>query len=528
MTKNSNPSRLILLAVLALAALLIVLERCHTYAEPLERDITTYAVIGQELLRGRALYTDLWDHKPPAIHVTFALAEALVGEGPFSIFLLNVLSALAVLAALYQGGKAVGGVKAGLGAALIWAVVSGDPGLQANQPNEEVFLNAFQAWVFALWLTARADGSPGRRWILIGILSAIASLYKPFAVLEVLLLSVVTLSLSWASFRLRKRALQQAAIVLACVLAAWAGVLAWFSFQGRWGDFRDAVFTYNFSYSGYQGGSFSDFLKNIGGQALDFATLAWLFLLFALGCLGVFFGRRKKEGQGPWLLWAAFLVAAELEVLAPGRFFAHYDQLLLPPLIVGAVWGVTLLNDWIGRKGWEGLPTLILLVVLIFHEAPFYKLSPEAWANKKYADGPLFAESYQLGRELNIWLAPGESFYEWGNESELYFAARRSPPSGVFYSYPLLNNPLAGDLAARVVADLQKTKPELVVLNTNYYVSEDLFQRHPVLRWIRENYQPVLESPNRKAFRFLMRKGGNLEKRLQGASGISLPSKSRP
>ncbi|HJT23176.1 MAG TPA: hypothetical protein VJ873_01270, partial [bacterium] len=118
LTDPSNKSRLWALAILALAGLVIVLERCHTYSEPLERDITTYAVIGEELLKGRALYSDLWDHKPPAIHVTFALAEAVAGEGPLAIYLLNVLCALATLVALYRAGKAIGNQTTGLWAAL--------------------------------------------------------------------------------------------------------------------------------------------------------------------------------------------------------------------------------------------------------------------------------------------------------------------------------------------------------------------------------------------------------------------------
>jgi hypothetical protein len=62
-------------ALLLVLCGLLVLLRLHTYDEPLERDITTYAVIGHELLGGKALYTELWDHKPPAIYVTYAAAQ---------------------------------------------------------------------------------------------------------------------------------------------------------------------------------------------------------------------------------------------------------------------------------------------------------------------------------------------------------------------------------------------------------------------------------------------------------------------
>ena len=44
-----------------------------------DRDVTTYAVIGRGILEGRSLYSDLWDHKPPGIHVTYAAAIGLLG-----------------------------------------------------------------------------------------------------------------------------------------------------------------------------------------------------------------------------------------------------------------------------------------------------------------------------------------------------------------------------------------------------------------------------------------------------------------
>ncbi len=78
-----------LLALLLLAAG-IVLQRVHTYAEPPDRDLAVYAVIGHEMIRGRPLYADLYDNKPPLLHATFVMAERLVGYGPGEVFLINV------------------------------------------------------------------------------------------------------------------------------------------------------------------------------------------------------------------------------------------------------------------------------------------------------------------------------------------------------------------------------------------------------------------------------------------------------
>src|SRR6266404_10002176 len=104
-----------ILSIAAIAGLcgLIFFARLHTYGEPLERDLTTYAVIAHEMLNGKTLYTDLWDHKPPAIYVTYAAAELIAGYGRDSIFLLNISAGFASLLACYLAGSAAGGGRLG-------------------------------------------------------------------------------------------------------------------------------------------------------------------------------------------------------------------------------------------------------------------------------------------------------------------------------------------------------------------------------------------------------------------------------
>ena len=88
------------LIVLVALAVLIAALRLHTYNEPFERDITSHAVIAHEMLAGRPLYSDLWDSKPPAIFVTYALADALVGYGPAEVYFIGVAAAVITLLGL--------------------------------------------------------------------------------------------------------------------------------------------------------------------------------------------------------------------------------------------------------------------------------------------------------------------------------------------------------------------------------------------------------------------------------------------
>src|SRR5712691_10759219 len=165
-------------ALVGLCALIFSL-RLHTYDEPLERDLTTYAVIAHEMLNGKNLYSDLWDHKPPAIHVTYAAAEWIAGYGRGSIFLMNVAAAMATLVACYFAGSAGGrGPLGGLIAATLWTIASGDLAIEGNQPNTEVFLNALLTTAFAIVARAEKGRLGIARAFSIGALFALASLYK--------------------------------------------------------------------------------------------------------------------------------------------------------------------------------------------------------------------------------------------------------------------------------------------------------------------------------------------------------------
>ncbi|MEI8341839.1 MAG: hypothetical protein WCH43_09940, partial [Verrucomicrobiota bacterium] len=166
--------------ILAGLCLLIALARWHTYDEPTDRDTGGYAVIAHEVLNGERIYDGvLLDQKPPAIHFTYGVAEWLAGYGRLQVYLLSVAAAIATLIGFYFSGKVIGGSRsAGLWAAVFWVAVSGDLVLEANQPNSEVFINAWT--VFGLiFLFGNLRGMiPWRQALLAGICFAMASLYK--------------------------------------------------------------------------------------------------------------------------------------------------------------------------------------------------------------------------------------------------------------------------------------------------------------------------------------------------------------
>jgi len=495
-----------ILAALVGLGLVIAVVRLHTYDEPLERDLTSYAVIAHELLGGRPLYSDLWDHKPPAIHATYAIGELLAGYGPASVYLLGVIAAVLTLVGVYHAAAGVG-VAGGLWAASLWTAVSSDLWFQANQPNTEVFINACLIWAFALMMRLEGRAAGLGRFAVIGLLFALASLYKQVALAPAAALLVAHGAFPPAATS-RRRAVADVVLASGVIAAAWGAVLGYFAATGRLSAFVDAVFAYNRAYAGSLS---TNLARGLHPSLLVPTSLAIVLPLAVLTIGGALIALRAAESRRIGVLFLALLGGAYVAIALPRFFHAHYYQLWLPPLTAGAGWAIgfaTRRAAW--RYAW--LPHALaaaLVILVIVNEAPAYRFTPEDWSRIKYKS-EIFIFSKELGHELDMLLAPGETFYQWGNESGLYFASRRSPPTGTFFVFPLVVGPLADDLSARVVADLTRAQPELVVALQIAFRPEF---SHPVLDWLRLRYRPI-HDPERGPFLLLVRRGGRLEARL--------------
>lgn len=468
---------------LAAFALVIFFARLHTYNEPLERDVTTYGVIAHEMLKGRSLYSDLWDHKPPGVHISYAAAELVAGYGRQSIFVLNIAAALTTLLFCYLAGSAGGsGPLGGLTAAAIWALVSGDLSLEANQPNTEVFLNACLTGALALLIRTKGPTLGVRRVIAVGSLFFLASLYKHVALVPAFALACAHVISTPAGAR--KQALIDVARIVAIGALGWAAVFGYFAIQGRSEAFIDAAFIYN----QYYAGSIS---QNLGSW-LRFPPLPLHAILLgaSLGLItvgGLVLGMFQRPRR-PWLLLLGALIAVHVAVLLPGQFFAHYYQLWIPPLVIGAGWTVALLRRVLPERiAWTSYAVAAAVVIGFGgFEISNYQVSAEMWSIRKY--GRVFAETDRLAATLDKLLKPNESFYEWGSESGLYLLTRKDPPCGIMFSDPLLLGPLKKELLQRLSDDLQRDKPDLIILERQTVARQP---SHPFLTWVKQNYRTI-------------------------------------
>lgn len=489
-----------IVALIGLCAVIFSM-RLHTYDEPLERDLTTYAVIAHEMLNGKNLYSDLWDHKPPAIHATYAAAEWIAGYGRDSIFLMNAAAAIATLIACYFAGATGGrGPLAGLIAAGFWTLASGELSIEGNQPNTEVFLNALLTTAFFVFARAETRRIGFRAAVLAGALFAAASFYKQIVILQAGFISIAYLFCVDRQYR--SKALLEIAVIGSIGAISWALLFGYFFAAGRGDAFVDAVFTYNRWYSAHPPRFLSE-LWNWPGLTPDALVVA--FSIAGLTLIGLIVGLKVCPRRG-WLLLVAFGFATFITVQMPGWFFPHYYQLWLPVLVIGAGWSVDLLRRTLPtRFSWAAYAAAgVSCAVLLMMEIPSYLASARSWSTQKY--GGIFIESEQLAAKVDQLLPRDATLFEWGNETGFYFDTRRDPPSGLMFAYPIQAGPLAPKLCERLLADLAKKQPEVVITAD---LTMALAPQHPVARWIESNYRPLWRTKN---FGVLVKKGSELDR----------------
>lgn len=516
--------------VLAALAISCALLRLKTYAEPLDGDISGYAVIAHGVLQGKKLYDDLWDHKPPAIHVSFVIAEWIAGYGEQSIYLLNVAASVVTLLGVYQAGRALAASGAGgLFAAGLWTIVSMEPTSQANQPNTEVFINACQAWVLALLLRHAAGTIPLGSAVLLGCIATLATLYKPVA--------FVPATLAGIAYVCRERAgwIERFVRMLVCggvSLLGWLVVAGYFVVQGRGEAFFECVFGFNAVYVPSIGPTI---WESFEPRTVGFLVVALLPAVVAL-CLTA----AAPPSRARWLVFVAFAFGTHCAVAMPGFFHAHYYQFWLPVLCVAfaGFWG--LLVDLPGptsRPMATAACAGLLLVVAVPYIRYFSMWDADQWSAHKFKGECIAMKG--AGLEVRKLLKTGETMFEWGDHMGLYFYGRQEPITRLFFVHPLFvaasspkprGQEMANKLLAQMTRQIVDAPPDLFVIpranGAMLHAQVDTLPKDSLLGFLMREYEPVPGMNPNSFFLFLARPRSDLMRRLAAgqASGGDSPS----
>ncbi len=451
---------------------LVFLLRLHSLNEPFQGDLTTYGYIAHNMLDGKPLYTYLWDHKPPGIYWAYMMAELLWGYSQHAIVYLGVaFSALSILF-LYLFLHRIAGTPAALLGSAFFALASNSVVLEANEPNAELFLNTLTimaVWAFALW----SEKGKGPYLFLSGTFFALATLFKTVAVFPVFFLCVyllVPFSTTDLSRWIKDRTVMFAWFLSPAALF-WLAIFGYFGAKGRFTHFWEAVFAYNVHYVNYKGNILEHLWNFFSTPQLFFHTsLKEIWILVVLSILWFSWSREKYSSLRRSFFVFLFL-GLSFSVASPGRYYAHYYQLLLP---IFCVLPALFFQDAFARtkksrrKYDKSILTALLLFTVIFlghYQLQYLRMTPFEVSEKKY--GKRYTEAYNVAKFVEKITKPCEHIYEWGGETGIYYYSKRESVTGIIYIYPLFTGPKEDTInrTKRVFSDVVDSMPAVFIYN---------------------------------------------------------------
>lgn len=508
MTKKSTNS-LQYLILLAIAALIVFL-RLQSLGEPLERDLASHAYTAHRLLAGDMLYIDIWNHKPPGIYGVYMFSELLWGYGPAAVTYIGITFTLISLLFLFLFLVKLAGVRIALVGSLFWALASNSFLTQANQPNVEVFMNAFL--LISLWALAGFYENAKMRFLFLsGLFFAVSSVFKTIAFFPFMAIAIyIVLSLVREEGGFRGRECVRRLVFFAIPgLIVWGLVFLYFALVGRFMPFWEAVFNHNVYYSG-------NIIQNIGtyftgSENLVSPLLIELRSLAVLSLLWFFFSRRAYGPLGRMFLMILF-AGIIVELASPGQFYMHYYQLLIP---IFCILSALLISDIFMRLKVKGqTPALSVAIALFllsagyltYHQVRFLQMAPNEVSIKKY--GTSFVQAYQMGLYMKEKTAPCETLYEWGKDTGIYFYSNRKAAAPIIFISHFFEGSEQGmrERRERTYESVTASPPAYLIYNTHTrWLDDPIFDD-----LLEEKYKLV----GKKFMRYIL-----YEKKFRGADG---------
>ncbi|MBN2498850.1 MAG: glycosyltransferase family 39 protein [Deltaproteobacteria bacterium] len=494
-SRSANPRSTAFLLLAVLGGVWLASQLCFV-AEPPGRDQYLFMAQADRLLAGDALYTDVWEHKPPGIVWIYALAMALLGRGWGAVQLASAAAALIAGWGLAWLLWRRTGLRAQAAlAGCLYILFHSGPAFGAfwATAQPEVFMDPLL--VAALGLLWGCDGRRGivraaGAGLCVGLMVLLKYSAAPLALmgLGVFARRALPVSARWA----RALAFCGGGALVGLALLAALGL------TGGLGAFWEATIEFNLVHRRVAAASALD---SLGSKLLfRLVLLAPLYTgMLAVWLLALWRWKRGPRSFVSMGIWALALWLMSLAgVFWQSKFWIyHYHVILLPLCLATGAALAGLAEGAPSRRGARaalvGACALLLTTPQIAalttymqdHRLLEYCLcglerqvyeGTYTWGGTDYDAADTRAAAQRIRAETK----PDDPIFVWGFEPGVYFLSGRRPASRFLYDYPLL--PQFGALqerfVARLLADLRARPPRLFAVirrDPNDLEAEDSF-----------------------------------------------------
>jgi len=454
-------------------------------------DSGVYLGVGEHLLRGRVLYREVWDHKPPVTGTLDALALALGDHTVNAVRTMErwwaAFAAVAVfaIALLAFGDVTIAGV-----ASLLFLVHFYHPNvMRGNQPEEYGSILTLGGVALCLASLVPRVRTPAALATGAGVLFGLACLTKETFALGVLPWLGFVL---WAGRHDRRLMLRRGAYLLAGLLMPPLVFVIYLAWNGAVPDFLDVV-RFNLHYVRFDAASEPNsgvlgmLLQGCGrGDELVFGVSRVTVAAAVLGVVSVAFAGFRRRMRGLPVALVAFLLLNLAAVSLARRYGYYYSQLVSGYVLLAAC-GLAFLAD-VARR-WRIRACLVVAIFLVGAVLADWR---EATAFVRRLEQPraYFSGDRELVRYVKANTEPGDTIWNLVREgSSIYAHADRLSPTRFYYVSVHLFRDLPDPEAARreIRCALDSHPPKLVLFDGN----DAWLAKVHLDDWFRANYAPA-------------------------------------
>jgi len=432
--------------IVSLSFLFFVLRLPSLFEPYWYGDEGIYETIGLALRKGRILYTQIWDNKPPLLYYTYAL----VHSNQFLVRSLSLFVGVATLITFFILAKKIftNKITAGIATGVL-VILFGLPSYEGNIANAENFmmLPIIIAGLFIYSLVDKSRPASGgylntKSLAIAGLLLGVAFLYKIVAIFDFsafFIFLIITTFGNKFSIKIVIKYIsenwQRFLIFALCFLIPFLLSAFYFLIVGGLGEYIHAVFQSTVGYVGYK----NTFIIPQG-------LLITKILLLSFVIVFLFIKRQKFAKSTLFvLLWIGFSLFNSFFSQRP---YTHYLIVLIPSfaLLIGKI-----------HASREKMPTTIifaiLAVILSFTAIHYFN----HWDSKgtinyyvnfaEFVTGKKSISNYnsffdrkttrdtEIVNYINTHSKSTPSLFVWGNSAQLYPQTNSLPPGRFTVAY---------------------------------------------------------------------------------------------
>lgn len=425
-----------------------------------------YQVIGQALSKGRLLYLQIWDNKPPLLYIVYALFHG----DQYSVRLFSLIVGLFTTGLFFYLSRTLfKKLKASIISTLFFALIFATPFWEGNIANAENFIllpiigAAIIIYKYSQDKKYKILNAKYSVLLVAGLLLGIAFLFKIVAVFDFAALFIFLLISSYKERfsleRIKTYLIDSLRFILPFILGFMIPLIItslYFVIHHAFKEFTRAVFFSNVGYVGY------------GNNLLIPQGLLILKLLLLVTVICFVFWKRKNISK-PALLISLWLSFSLFNTYFSGRPYTHYTLVTLPSLslLIGLF-----LTEKEKIKQFVFLGIFFFSIILLNHTFKFNLNRTFAYYGNTFSflTGHKNTKAYQaffdvktprdyeLAAFIKAHTTPEDNVFVWGNSAQIYALSGKLPPGKYTVAYHITESAFRS-----TQVDINNSKPKYIV-----------------------------------------------------------------